>query len=50
VGKNEGRKPIKRHRGSREDNINMDLHKVGYGDIDWMEVGQDRDKKKGTCE
>jgi hypothetical protein len=27
----------------REDNIKMDLQEVGWGDIDWIELAQDRD-------
>jgi len=26
-----------------EDNIKMDLEEVGFGGMDWIEVGQDRD-------
>jgi hypothetical protein len=27
-----------------EDNIKMDLHEVGCGSIDWIELAQDRDR------
>jgi len=27
-----------------EDNINMDLQEVGYGDMDWIKLAQDRDR------
>jgi len=27
-----------------EDNIQMDLHEVGYEGMDWIELAQDRDK------
>jgi len=27
-----------------EDNIKMDLQKVGYGDMDWFGLHQDRDR------
>jgi hypothetical protein len=30
--------------GEGEENIKMDLQEVGYGDIDWIELAQDRDK------
>jgi len=44
VGKPEGRRPLGRPRPRREDNIRMDLREVGYGCVDWMELGQDRDR------
>ena len=27
-----------------EDNTKMDLQEVGYGDMDWIELAQDRDR------
>ena len=44
MGKPEGRRPlgIPRHRWG--DNIKMDLHKVGYGGMDWIDLAQDRDR------
>jgi len=27
-----------------EENINMDLQEVGFGDMDWIELAQDRDR------
>jgi hypothetical protein len=44
VGKPEGKRPLGRPRRSWEDNINMDLQKVGGGRRDWMELAQDRDR------
>jgi hypothetical protein len=44
VGKPEGRRPLGRPRRRWEDNIKMDLQKVGGGGCgDWMELAQDRD-------
>jgi len=43
VGKPEGKSPLGRPRHRWEDNIKMDLRKVGRGG-DWMELAQDRDK------
>jgi hypothetical protein len=43
VGKPEGKRPLGRPRGKWEDNIKMDLHEVGCGDMDWIELAQDRD-------
>ena len=42
VGKHEGRRPPGRPRHRWEDNIKMDLHEVGCGGMDWVEVAQDR--------
>jgi 3-oxoacyl-ACP reductase-like protein len=44
VGKPEGRKPLGRPRCRWEDNIKMDLQAVGCGDMDWIELAQDRDR------
>jgi hypothetical protein len=44
VGKPEGRRPLERPRHRWEDNIRMDLRKVGCGCVDWMELAQDRDR------
>ena len=50
VGRSEGKRPLGRPRHRWEDNINMDLQKVGGGCGDWMELAQDRDRWRGTCE
>jgi hypothetical protein len=44
VGKPEGKRPLGRPRHRWEDNIKMDLQEVGYGDIDWIELAQNRDR------
>jgi hypothetical protein len=44
VGKPEGKRPLGRPRRRREDQIKMDLQEVGYGDVDWIELAQDRDR------
>ena len=44
VGKPEGKRPLGRPRRRREDNIKMDLQKVGGSCGDWMELAQDRDR------
>ena len=49
VGKPEGKRPLGRPRRRWEDNIKMDLE-VGGGCGDWMELAQDRDRWRGTCE
>ena len=44
VGKPEGKRELGRRRNRWEDNIKMDLQKVGCGGVDWMELAQDRDR------
>jgi len=44
VGKPEGKRPLGRPRCRWEDNIKMDLQKVGGCCGDWMELAQDRDR------
>jgi len=44
VGKPEGKRPLGRPRRRWEDNIKMDLQKVGGGCGDRMELAQDRDR------
>jgi hypothetical protein len=43
VGKPEGKRPLGRPRRRLEDNIRMDLQKVGCGCDDWIRLAQDRD-------
>jgi hypothetical protein len=44
VGKPERKKLLVRSRRRWEDNINADLQEVGCGDMDWIELAQDRDR------
>jgi hypothetical protein len=44
VGKPEGNRALGRPRCRWEDNIKMDLQKVGGGRGDWMELAQNRDR------
>ena len=46
VGKPEGKRPLGRPRRRWEDNIKMDLQEVGGGCEDWMELAQDRDRRR----
>ena len=43
VGKPEGTRPLWRPRRRWEDNIKMDLQKVGCGGMEWIQLAQDRD-------
>jgi hypothetical protein len=44
VGRPEGRRPLGRPRSRWEDNIKMDLREIGFGDVDWIHLAQDRDR------
>jgi hypothetical protein len=44
VGKPEGQRQFEGPRCRREDNIKIDLQKVGYGGMDWIYLTQDRDR------
>ena len=44
VGKPEGKRPLGRPRRRWEDNIKIDLQEVGCGDIDWIDLAQDRER------
>jgi hypothetical protein len=43
VGKPEGKKPLGRPKRRWVDNIKMDLTKIRWHGVDWMDVAQDRD-------
>jgi len=44
VGKPEGKRPLGKRRRRWDDNIKMNLQKVGCGDMDWIELARDRDR------
>jgi hypothetical protein len=44
VGRPEGRRPLGRPRRRWEENIKMDLKEIGFGDVDWINLAQDRDR------
>jgi hypothetical protein len=41
VGRPEGRRPLER---PRWDNIKIVLGEIGFGDVDWIHLAQDRDR------
>jgi len=43
VGKPEGKRPLGRLRRRWEDKIEMGIHEVGCGDMDWIELAEDMD-------
>jgi hypothetical protein len=46
VGNPEGKRPLGRPRRRWVDNIRMDLGEVGWGDLDWIGLAQDRNRWK----
>jgi hypothetical protein len=44
VGNPEGKGPLRRPRRRWVDNIGMDLGKVGWRDVDWIGLAQDRNR------
>jgi hypothetical protein len=44
VGEPEGRRRLGRPRHRWEDNIKKDLGEIGFGDVDWINLAQDRDR------
>jgi hypothetical protein len=39
-----GKRPLGRSRRRWVNNIRMDLLEIGWGDVDWIDLAQDRDK------
>ena len=46
MGKPEGKRPIGRPSSRWEDNIKMDLLEVGCGGMDWIDLAQDRERRR----
>ena len=44
MGKSGGKKPLGRSRLRWDDNIKMGLQEVVCGDMDWIDLAQDRDR------
>jgi hypothetical protein len=50
VGEPEGKKPLRRPRRRWEDNIKTDLQEIGCGVMDWIELAQDRGRRRKKYE
>jgi hypothetical protein len=48
VGKPEGRRPLGRPRRRWVDNIRIDLGELGWGDVDWIGLAQDRNRRRAV--
>jgi hypothetical protein len=46
VGKPEGKRPLRRPRRRWVDNIRIDLDEMGWGDVVWIGLAQDRNRWK----
>jgi hypothetical protein len=46
VGKPEGKRPRGKPRRRWVDNIRMNLGEVGWGNVEWIDLAQDRDRWK----
>jgi len=44
VGKPEGKRPLGRPRLRWEDNIKMDFKEEGNGDMNWVDLAEDRER------
>jgi hypothetical protein len=44
IGRPEGRRPLGRPSLRWEDNIRTDRREIGFGDVDWIHLAQDRDR------
>jgi hypothetical protein len=44
VGKPERRRPLGRPRHRWVDNIKIDFREIEWGDVDWIDLAQDRDQ------
>jgi hypothetical protein len=50
VGKPDGRRTLGRPRRRLVDNIKMDRREIGWDGVDWINMAQDREQWKGSCE
>jgi hypothetical protein len=50
IAKPDGKTPHGRPRLRWDNNIKMDLRKVGWEGVYWIHLAQDRDRWRGSCE
>jgi hypothetical protein len=50
VGKPEGKKALGIARCRWVDNVKMDLREIEWGGMGWIDLAQDRDQWRGSCE
>jgi hypothetical protein len=48
VGKPDGKRPLGRSRYRWVDNIKMDLVEIGWGDVGWIGLAQDRYRRRAV--
>jgi hypothetical protein len=48
VGKPEGKRPLGRPKRRWVDNIKMNLGEVGWGDVDWIGLAKDRNRRRAV--
>jgi hypothetical protein len=48
VGKPEGKRQLERARRRWEDGIKMDLREIGWEDVEWIQLAQDRDRLRAV--
>jgi hypothetical protein len=46
VGKPEGKIPLRRPKCRWVDNIKMNILEMGWGGVDWIDLAQDKDKRR----
>jgi hypothetical protein len=46
LGKPEGKRPVGRQRCRWEDNIKVDLGKIGWGGMGWIDLAQEQDTRR----
>jgi ribosome biogenesis protein Nip4 len=44
VGRSEARRPLGRPKRRWEDNIKIELREIGFGDVNWIHLAEDRDR------
>ena len=44
IGEPDGKRPLRKHRRRWEDNINICLKHLGWGDLNWIDLIQNRDR------